>query len=363
MRYVVERDYLANNIEIVKREMGGVPVIGTVKANGYGLGTVQFARELVDNGIALLAAARSEEAAAVRNAGIDCPILLLSPVADENEAELLIDRSITACVGSRDSALLLEETAQRRSAVIEAHLKLDTGFGRYGFLPGEEEEIAKLCAGLPHLKITGCFTHFSNAFGKDPSSVNRQMSVYREMTEKLEQAGMALGMKHAANSTAALRFPETRLDAVRIGSAFLGRLSVPNEWGFQRVGHMECEITSVKHLPKDSNIGYADLYRTPRDMVAAVVPVGHIDGFGLTKTNDLCRPVDKLRHLVHAVKDFFRDTQIYGYLNGKRVPLAGRIGLTNVVFDVTGVDCRPGDIVTLDVNPLMVDSGVLREYV
>ena len=146
MRYVVERDYLANNIEIVKREMGGVPVIGTVKANGYGLGTVQFARELVDNGIALLAAARSEEAAAVRNAGIDCPILLLSPVADENEAELLIDRSITACVGSRDSALLLEETAQRRSAVIEAHLKLDTGFGRYGFLPGEEEEIAKLNA-------------------------------------------------------------------------------------------------------------------------------------------------------------------------------------------------------------------------
>lgn len=78
MRYVVERDYLANNIEIVKREMGGVPVIGTVKANGYGLGTVQFARELVDNGIALLAAARPEEAAAVRNAGIDCPILLLS---------------------------------------------------------------------------------------------------------------------------------------------------------------------------------------------------------------------------------------------------------------------------------------------
>ena len=63
MRYVVERDYLANNIEIVKREMGGVPVIGTVKANGYGLGTVQFARELVDNGIALLAAARPEEAA------------------------------------------------------------------------------------------------------------------------------------------------------------------------------------------------------------------------------------------------------------------------------------------------------------
>ena len=96
---------------------------------------MQFARELVDNGIALLAAARSEEAAAVRNAGIDCPILLLSPVADENEAELLIDRSITACVGSRDSALLLEETAQRRSAVIEAHLKLDTGFGRYGFPP------------------------------------------------------------------------------------------------------------------------------------------------------------------------------------------------------------------------------------
>ena len=79
---------MANNIEIVKREMGGVPVIGTVKANGYGLGTVQFARELVDNGIALLAAARPEEAAAVRNAGIDCPILLLSPVADGNEAEL-----------------------------------------------------------------------------------------------------------------------------------------------------------------------------------------------------------------------------------------------------------------------------------
>lgn len=363
MRYVVEREYLKNNIEIVKEEMDGVPVIGTVKANGYGLGIVPFARELTENGIRFLAAARPDEAAAVRNAGIDCPLLLLSPVAEESDAELLIDRHILACVGSRESALLLNETAKRRGAVIEAHLKLDTGFGRYGFLPGEEPAVAALCASLSHVKITGCFTHFSNAFGKDPTSVNRQMNVYREMTQALEQAGMDLGMKHAANSTAALRYPDTRLDAVRIGSAFLGRLSVPNTWGFQRVGHMECEITSVKPLPKDSNIGYADIYRTPRDMVAAVVPVGHVDGFGMTKANDMCRPVDKLRYLVHAAKDLFRNTQVYGQLNGKRVPLAGRIGLTNVVFDVTGVDCRPGDLVTLDVNPLTVDSSVAREYV
>lgn len=363
MRYVVERDYLKNNIEIIKKEMGGVPVIGTVKGNGYGLGTAQFARELVENGIGFLAAARPEEAAAVRNVGIDCPILLLSPVAEESDAELLIDRQIIACVGSRESAVLLDETAQKRGVTLEAHLKLDTGFGRYGFLPGEEEEIVRLCGELEHVKITGCFTHFSNAFGKDSSSVDRQMKIYHEMTEKLERAGMELGMQHVANSTAALRFPGTRLDAVRIGSAFLGRLSVKNTWGFQRVGHMECEITSVKHLPKDSNIGYADIYHTPRDMVAAVVPVGHIDGFGMTKANDMCRPVDKLRYLVHAIKDFFRDTQIYGHLNGKRVPLAGRVGLANVVFDVTGVDCRPGDIITLDVNPLLVDSGVVREYV
>lgn len=363
MRYVVEREYLKNNIEIVKKEMGGVPVIGTVKANGYGLGIVPFARELVDNGIGFLAAARPDEAAAVRNAGIDCPILLLSPVAEESDAELLIERDIIACVGSRESALLLNETAKRRGATIQAHLKLDTGFGRYGFLPGEEEEIVRLFDELKYLKLTGCFTHFSNAFGKDPASVNRQMKIYREMTDALERMGLALGLKHAANSTAALRFPETRLDAVRVGSAFLGRLSAPNTWGFQRVGHMECEITSVKHLQKNSNIGYADLYRTPRDMDAAVVPVGHIDGFGMTKANDMCRPADKLRYLAHAVKDFFRDTQLYGHLNGKRVPLAGRVGLANVVFDVTGVACRPGDIVTLDVNPLTADSGVVREYV
>lgn len=363
MRYVVERDYLKNNIEIIKKEMNGVPVIGTVKGNGYGLGTVQFARELVENGVSFLAAARPEEAAAVRNAGIDCPLLLLSPVAEESDAELLIERDIIACIGSRESALLLEETAAKHNTILRAHLKLDTGFGRYGFLPGEEEEIAALCSSLQHVQITGCFTHFSNAFGKDSASVDRQLKIYQTMTQKLEQSGMELGMKHVANSTAALRIPYTRLDAVRIGSAFLGRLSVPNTWGFQRVGHMECEITSVKRLPKDSNIGYADIYRTPRDMTAAVVPVGHIDGFGLTKANDMCRPVDKLRYLVHAVKDFFRDTQIYGQLNGRRIPLAGRVGLANVVFDVTGVDCRPGDIVTLDVNPLMVDSGVAREYV
>lgn len=363
MRYVVEREYLKNNIEIIKREMNGVPVIGTVKANGYGLGTVQFARELTENGIDFLAAARPDEAAAVRNAGIDCPILLLSPVAEESDAELLADLRIIACVGSRESALLLNETAKKRGITLEAHLKLDTGFGRYGFLPGEEETVAQLCRELTHIKITGCFTHFSNAFGKDPASVNRQMKIYREMTETLEHMGLSPGMKHVANSTAALRFPGTRLDAVRIGSAFLGRLSVPNTWGFQRVGHMECEITSVKHLPRDSNIGYADIYRAPREMDAAVVPVGHIDGFGMTKANDMCRPMDKLRYLAHAVKDFFRDTQIYGHLNGRRIPLAGRVGLANVVFDVTGVDCRPGDLVTLDVNPLTVDSGVAREYV
>lgn len=363
MRYVVEKSYIENNAELVKKIVGDTLIIGAVKANGYGLDTVKFAKELIKNGITFLSVARLEEALKIREAGIDCPILMMSQVATESEANTLIENNIIGCVGSYESAVLLNSAAERHSVKLPVHVKLDTGFGRYGFQPGEEQEILKIYKNMTSLKIEGCFTHFSNSFGADASSVNRQVKKYNEAVKILEDSGMDCGMKHIANTSAALRFPETRLDAVRIGSAFLGRLSFKDTWGFQKVGHMECEITSVKRLPKDANIGYADVYRAPHDMTAAVVPVGHIDGFGLTKTNDLCSFKDKLRYLVHAIKDFFRDTRIYASVNGKKIPLAGRVGLANVVFDVTGVDCRPGDIVTLEVNPLMVDSAVNRDYV
>lgn len=364
MRYVVEKSYLENNIALVKKIVGDdTLIIGAVKGNGYGLDTVKFAKELIRNGITFLSVARLDEAVKLREAGIDCPILMMSPVVTQEDADWLVNNDVIGCVGSYESAVLLNSASEKYGKKLPVHIKLDTGFGRYGFQNGEEQEILKVYKNMEHLKISGVFTHFSNAFGADSSSVERQVKKYNDAVKILEDNGMNCGMKHIANSSAALRFPETRLNAVRIGSAFLGRLSFKDKWGFQKVGHMECEITSVKKLPKNANIGYADVYRAPHDMVAAVVPVGHIDGFGMTKAHDLCSFKDKLRYLVHAIRDFFRDTRIYASLNGKKVPLAGRVGLANVVFDVTGVDCCAGDIVTLDVNPLLVDSSVKRDYI
>ena len=130
---------------------------------------------------------------------------------------------------------------------VRCHIKLDTGMGRYGFLPQETAEAAALLQALPALRVEGVFTHLSDAANAKCTALQ-----YRRFTEGvriLQEAGIDTGLRHICASTAFLRYPEMHLDAVRLGSALLGRLSVPDTLGLERIGWLEAQVTELKTLP------------------------------------------------------------------------------------------------------------------
>ena len=138
---VIEKEDLKHNIEQVKKfvtktgkdDKGNpVKIIAVVKGNGMGLGLVEYSKFLVNNGIDFLAVANLEEALALRQAGIQEEILMLTPIAKEKEMERLIENEITLTISSKEQIEIAEKIAQSQEKDAKAHIKIDTGFCRYG---------------------------------------------------------------------------------------------------------------------------------------------------------------------------------------------------------------------------------------
>lgn len=353
-RLVVDGAAFRQNIEAVKTSMAGVPIIGVCKGNGMGVGTLPYARTLLEKGVSSLAVAAIEEGALLREGGITCPILMLSSTSLPAEVEALLKLNITPTVGSVAAAAALAGTG---AAV---HIKVDTGFGRYGFMPGEEETAARAVkeAGL---EAVGIFTHFSRSFS-DASDTARQLEAFTRFADKLAALGIDPPLRHAANSCGALLHPETRLGAVRIGSAFVGRLPAPAPIPLAKIGWLEADVAELHELPKGHNVGYTNVYYTHRPTRTALVTAGLADGIGVSRGKDAFRIVDNARYIWHAVKDAFHPPIARCLINGKSVLTLGRIGLTGTVVDVTDIDCSVGDVARFEVNPLLVDSAVPRDW-
>jgi alanine racemase len=359
---VVQGDKLIYNLNAMQAHCG-VPCIPVLKGNAYGLGDIATAKILLDAGVHLFAVSRVEEAERLAEAFPKAEILLLTPYSSEKDAERIINANITATIGSYDSAVLLNGIAEKKGVKCRVHIKYDTGMGRFGFLPEDAEKAAQAAKYLPNLEVCGCFTHLSNCFGKNKKGVFKQVELFIKCIEILKRNGVEPGIIHAANSAAALLYPEIRLGAVRIGSALLGRVSVKNKLGLKKVGKLESEICEVRWLPARHNIGYANTYKTKKPMKIAVIPVGYADGLFVEKMKDTFRIRDILRYGWQDFKLLFKKEKLYCEICGKRAPIVGRIGLCNIIADVSNFDCNAGDIVTFETNPLFVNSNVQRSYI
>jgi alanine racemase len=359
---VVQKDYIVENYHAMQRETG-VLVIPVLKGNAYGIGESETARLLWDAGARVFAASRIEEALRLKKLLPEAEIILLSPYDTESDAEKIVTAGITASVGSYDSGVLLNGIAQKHGVKCSVHIKFDTGMGRFGFLPQDADKAAQAAKYLTNLTVCGCFTHLSNCFGKHKKGVMAQLALFKQCLDTLEKAGVNPGMRHIANSNGALLYPELRLDAVRCGSALLGRVAVKNKAGLQRVGHLESTICDTRWLPASHNIGYANTYTTKKPMRIAVIPVGYADGLFTEKSRDTFRFRDVLRYGFHEFKILFGSGRLYCHINDKKVTIVGRVGLCSVVADVSEIECKAGDTVKFDANPLFINADVERLYI
>lgn len=153
-KLTISRKDLKNNLKIIRKmlgsegkdDSGNLPkIIAVVKGNGMGLGLIQYAKFLVNNGIEILAVANIEEAISLREAGVQEEILMLTPVLKEKEIRKLIENKITLTISTKQQIENIEKIAEEE---VKAHIKIDTGFGRYGFLYDNTKDILdsfKMC--------------------------------------------------------------------------------------------------------------------------------------------------------------------------------------------------------------------------
>lgn len=360
---VIEKDKLKHNIKQIKEIAGKeTKIIAVIKGNGYGLGIVQYAKILIDNGIENFAVSTVEEALILRKEGISKKILMLSSTAVKEEIEELVKNDITITIGSKEAGEMAEKIAKEQNKKINVHLKIDTGFGRYGFCYNQKEDMLEEIKKWENLKIEGTFSHFSMSFYEKNEYTQKQYDRFMECVQFLKEKKIDTGILHICNSSAFLKFKNMHLDAVRVGSAFLGRIAIPNIYGLKKIGYLKSNITEIKELQKGYNIGYSNSYTTKKTTKVAMVPSGYADGFNVKVDRDMFRPIDKLRYIVRDIKDSFKDKNLYVEINNQKCKVLGRIGMYHIAVDVTNLEAKINDEVKLAVSPMYVDSSIRREY-
>ena len=352
--YYVESGDIRKNLENLKKRAGSAPIWAVLKGGGYGLGLIPMARLCREAGITRFCITEPNEAALLRSSGFQTEqILMLRPTTDPDEVHMLLDLNVIATVSSQDDAALLNGIALQRGVVAEAHIKIDTGMGRYGFLPDELDQLLPIFRYMPGLHVTGIYTHLHSAFCSQKATI-AQAEAFQGVLDQLHAAGCETGMAHMLNSAGLLKYPQYAMDGVRVGSAILGRVSVRGNFGLTRIGECQATVEELRWLPKGHSCGYGAGWTAKKPTRVAVFSVGWYHGFGVEMGNDLFRFRDCLRGVLRNLRQMIFKKHITVTVNGKKCRVLGHIGMLHTCVDVTNVPCAVGDPAVFDLKPLLL---------
>ena len=345
----ISRAALRRNAAAV-REAVSVPIIGIIKCHGYGVTVQEAAAAWQAAGVCMFGVSRPEEALELRHAGFHEEILLLSPVADAQTLREMEENNVILTVSGFANACFYAGSSRRDP--VRVHVAVDTGMGRFGIRWDDQAQL-KAVYSLQGFSFEGIFSHFSSSFEPEYQKTKRQLSRFLHAVEALQKEGFPVGMRHIANSCAALRFPETRLDAVRIGSALVGRLPASTPVKLENVSIFKAQVVDCKHFRPGDTTGYGSYCRLKRNAKAIVVALGREDGFGSTAKPDKLRIRDLAAYLFRVVREWCHPPCVMWC--GVKLRALGRVGNQYTLFDATGLSVLPGDLVEWDGN-LMLSS-------
>ncbi|MGI6215986.1 MAG: alanine racemase [Coriobacteriales bacterium] len=284
----VDKDAIVHNVREINKKIGPRPrLLATVKADAYGHGAVEVSKIALSAGADWLSVATVQEGAELREAGITCPILLLSqPPARSIPA--LLHYNIIPSVYSTDFALALGEMAAARGLVADFHLGINTGMNRIGVWYDDVVEFLRLISFHKGINLAGTFTHFATADEFDDYAFMLQLRRFKEAVNAIRAAGFDPGIVHCANSAAAIRYKDSCFDMVRAGIAIYGlhpssaTHGVIELWPAMSV---KARITAVNEVPVGEGVGYGLTYRSPGHVKICTVPLGYADGLSRALSN------------------------------------------------------------------------------
>ena len=339
----LDLDALVANLSTLRGAAGGVAAYPVVKGNAYGHGAWPIARALLAAGAAGVCVATLDEAAALREAGIEGPIRVLYPVPPALVAAAAAHR-LTLVAGDRDGlAATLHAYADLRARgttipPIELEIEVETGLGRGGVAPDEVVALARAIEAAPGVRLVGLWTHLQAS--EDEERTGAQLERFERATTALRDAGVTVPPRHVAASGGVLT-GVPGFDAIRPG------LSTYGIWPDELAGHASAGVASVVLRPVMSiharpvrvadllaghGIAYGPSFTTARASRIATLPLGYGDGFARANAN-----------------------RAEALVRGQRVPLVGNVMMDGVSADVTDVPGEP--VTTADEFVLMGSQG------
>ena len=324
----VNLDAIIKNIEMmrekIKPETG---IVGVIKTDGYGHGAVPIAKAL-ENECVGYAVATAWEGHNLRRHGIDKPLYILG-VVPENLCDLVINEEMLPPIFTYKMAKAFSEHAVKLNKTVKFNIAVDTGMSRIGYIPGSDavKEIVEINK-LPFIKIESIFTHFAKADYVDKSFADKQFDEFVNFVDEVEKNGVKIPIHQCANSAAMMEMPKTSLSLSRAGISMYGlypsdEMSRENMKLYPALS-LHSHVVYVKKIKKGRGISYGQTYIAPHDMKIATIPLGYGDGYQRNLSN-----------------------KGYVLINGRKVNIVGRVCMDQFMVDVTGMDVKEGDKVTL----------------
>jgi alanine racemase len=313
----VELSAIAGNLARFRRHCGGrTRIMAMLKALAYGTDLVQMAFWISRLGIHHIGVSSANEGVAARKTGADQEIYVF--LADREDIDNLVRHRLTPIIYSAELLEALEAALAGTGQALDVHLKIDTGMHRLGVEPKAAVDLARRIRESATMRLTGICTHFAAA--DDPTAddyTRQQISVFNRTIEALQAQGFDNLQIHAANTAAAIRFPEAHYDMVRIGLGLYGvypSAAVEQEMELELAIGVTSRITSMNEFASGETLGYNRAYTAKSKLKVGVVPFGYGDGlpWGLSGAG-------------HVL------------VEGQIAPIVGRISMDQIQVDITHV--------------------------
>lgn len=312
------------NFEECRRRAEGRTVFAVVKADAYGHGAVRVARALAAAGCERLAVLSLEEGLALREVGVELPILLLGGV--HGAARRAVEARLTPVVHDRSQLHSLAAAAEAGGARLPVHVEVDTGMRRMGVPPEEAEDLLADVAGAEHLELEGVYTHFARGDEDDLAPTLEQLAIFRRILAGARTRGAAPRWVHCANSAGLMAgkalfeaLPEA--NAVRPGLALYGVSPGPRPVsGLRPAMTLRTRVVQVRALEPGDTVGYSALFRAEEPTRLATLALGYADGWPVSASN-----------------------RGQALIAGRRHPMVGRVSMDFVGVDVGDAPVAVGD--------------------